>query len=143
MSREKCKQISNNDMPSNFALNSEQQLQRRLKCCEEHMGMMLCPQLKSFKKGREEVEDEHRSGRPSMSKSDENVSKVHSVLAKNKRSTIRMIADKVKMSKNFVHRILTDVLCMKKTIPKMAVMPRNLADEQKENRLSICQEMLD
>jgi len=36
---------------------------------------------KAFKNGREDVEDEHRSDRPSTSKSDKNVSKMRSVLA--------------------------------------------------------------
>ncbi|EZA46817.1 hypothetical protein X777_01495, partial [Ooceraea biroi] len=88
---------------------------------------------KAFKNGKEDVEDKHRSGRPSTSKFDENMSKVRSVLAKDRRLTVRMIAYEVEMSKDSVHRILTNVLCMRKICAKM--VPKNLSNEQKENRL--------
>ena len=96
---------------------------------------------KAFKEGRENVEDDHRSGRPSTSTTDESVSKVRSALAMDRRLTVRMIADEVGMSKDTVHRILTEVLEMRKICAK--IVPKNLSAEPKENRLFISQEMLD
>ena len=63
------------------------------------------------------------------------------MLEKDRRLTVRMIADEVGISKESAHRILIEVLGMRKICAKM--VPRNLCGEQKENRLLICQELLD
>jgi hypothetical protein len=60
---------------------------------------------KSFKEGRENVEDEHRSGRPSTVKSDENVERVRSLVAADRRLTVRFVANELNMNKNDVHQI--------------------------------------
>ena len=51
-----------------------------------------------FKEGREEVEDDHRSGRPSTSRTDENVERVRPKVWSDRRLTARMIADKLGMN---------------------------------------------
>ena len=53
---------------------------------------------KRFKEGREEVEEDHRSGRPSTSKTDENVERVRQKMRSDRRLTARMIADKLGMN---------------------------------------------
>jgi hypothetical protein len=93
------------------------------------------------KEGRENVEAEHRSGRPSTVKSDENVKRVRSLVATDRRLTVRFVANELNMNKNAVHQILTDHLDMRKVCAKM--VPKNLTDEQKENRQNICQELPD
>lgn len=47
---------------------------------------------KRFKDGREDVEDDERSGRPSTSRTDENLAKVRQVLNSDRPLSIRMIA---------------------------------------------------
>ena len=51
-----------------------------------------------FKEGREEVEDDHRSRRPSTSRRDENVERVRPKAWSNRRLTVRMIADELSMN---------------------------------------------
>ena len=48
---------------------------------------------KRFKERREEVEDDHRSGRPSTNRTDENVEQLRPKVRSDRRLTVRMIAD--------------------------------------------------
>ena len=50
---------------------------------------------KLFQEGRENVEDEPRPGRPSTSTTDENVEAVKEIVIKNRRITIREVAEDV------------------------------------------------
>ena len=49
---------------------------------------------KRFLEGREDVEDDARSGRPSTSITDENVEKIKAIVLANRRITIREVAGK-------------------------------------------------
>jgi len=69
---------------------------------------------KAFKDGRENVENDPRSGRPISSTNDQNVEVVRAVMAKNRRLSVRMIAEETGLNKNAVHRILTEHLHMRK-----------------------------
>ena len=95
---------------------------------------------KAFKEGRENVEDDPRSGRPISSTNGQNVEMVRAVMAKDRRLSVRMIAEETGLDKNAVHRILTDHLHMRKICAKL--VPKNLTVEQKANRLEICQDLL-
>ena len=95
---------------------------------------------KSFKEGRENVEDEPRPGRPISSTNDKNVEVVRAVVAKDRQLSVRMAADETGLDKNAVHRILTDHSHMRKICAKL--VPKNLPVEQKANRLEICQDLL-
>jgi len=48
---------------------------------------------KAFKEGRENVENNPRSGRPNSSRNDQNVEVVRAVMAKDRRLSVRMIAE--------------------------------------------------
>src|SRR5262249_4799672 len=48
---------------------------------------------KRFQDGRKDLEDDERSGRPSTSKTDENLAKVRHVSNRDQRLSIRMIAE--------------------------------------------------
>jgi len=61
-------------------------------------------------------------------------------MTKDRRMSVRMIADETGLDKNAVHRILTDHLHMQKICAKL--VPKNLSVEQKANRLEICQDLL-
>jgi len=95
---------------------------------------------KAFKAGRENVEDDSRSGRPISSTNDQNVEVVRAVMAKDRRLSVRMIAEETGLNKNAVHRILTEHLHVRKICAKL--VPKNLSVEQKANRLEICQDLL-
>ena len=64
-----------------------------------------------FKEGREVVEDDHRSGRPSTSRTDENVERMRQNVQSDCRVTVRMIADEVGMNSERVWRIIAEDLC--------------------------------
>jgi len=73
---------------------------------------MLFKCHKAFKEGRENVEEDPRSGRPISSTNDENVKVVQAVMVKDRRLSVRMIAEETGLDKCEVHRILTGHLHM-------------------------------
>lgn len=96
---------------------------------------------KAFKEGREEIADEPRSGRPTMTRTDENVNRVREVLRSDRRLSIQQIANTLNMSTFAVHGIVTKDLQMHKVCAKL--VPKVLTEDQKELRLLRCQELLD
>ncbi|GFV73951.1 protein GVQW3 [Trichonephila clavipes] len=75
--------------------------------------------FKAFSEGRESIEDEHRSGRPSVSKISENVVRVRDLVRSDRRLTVRMIGKELNMNHTTVHQILTNELKMRKICAKM------------------------
>ena len=67
-----------------------------------------------FKEGREEVEDDHRSGRPSTSRTDKNVERLRQKVRSDRRLTVRMIADELGINSERMWRIITEDLGMRK-----------------------------
>ena len=57
---------------------------------------------KAFKEGRENVEDDPRSGRPISSTNDQNVEVVRAVMAEDRRLSARMIAEETGLNKNMI-----------------------------------------
>ena len=94
-----------------------------------------------FKEGREEVEDDHRSGRPFTSRTDENVERMKQKVRSDRRLTLRMIADKLGINSERVWRIITEDLGMRKICAKM--VPRLLNERQKERLVQVCQDILE
>ena len=74
---------------------------------------------KSFLEGREHVEDEHRSGRPSTSTTDENIERVNTLVRSDRRLTLRMLSEQLNLNRFTVHQILTEHLHMRKVCAKM------------------------
>ena len=95
---------------------------------------------KRFREGREDVEDDPKSGRPTTSRINENVERVREKVRSDRRLTVRMIADELSMNSERVWRIITEDLGMRKVCAKM--VPRLLNDGQKENRVQVCQDIL-
>lgn len=95
---------------------------------------------KRFSEGREEVEDDERPGRPVSVKTEENAQKINEIVRKDRRLSIRMIADMVNINKETVRKILHDELNMTKVCAKM--VPKNLTQEQKDNRMNICSDIM-
>ena len=95
---------------------------------------------KRFREGREDVEDDPKSGRPTTSRTNENVERVREKVRSDRRLTVRMIVDELSMNSERVWRIITEDLGMRKVCAKM--VPRLLNDGQKENRVQVCQDIL-
>ena len=95
---------------------------------------------KRFREGREDVEDDPKSGRPTTSRINENVEHVREKVCSDCHLTVRMIADELSMNSERVWRIITEDLGMRKVCAKM--VPRLLNDGQKENRVQVCQDIL-
>ena len=83
--------------------------------------------------GRDSVENETRSGRPTTSKTDKNVERVKS--RSDRRLTIRLIAEKLNLNKSTVHHLLTNDLEMRKIFTKLV---QNLTVQQKYNKKDLC-----
>ncbi|XP_018353100.1 PREDICTED: putative uncharacterized protein FLJ37770 [Trachymyrmex septentrionalis] len=94
---------------------------------------------KRFKEGREDVEDDDRSGRPSTSITDDNVEQVKKMILENRRITIREVADDVGISFGSCQEIFSDVLSMKRVAAKF--VPKLLNFDQKQRRVDIAQEL--
>lgn len=96
---------------------------------------------KAFREGREEVADEARSGRPSTSRDDNAIEKVRVLLNTDRRLSVRLIADQLDIPKSVVYRIVTEDFQMRKVCAKL--VPKVLTDEQKTNRVTVSQELVD
>ncbi|XP_058810647.1 protein GVQW3-like [Phymastichus coffea] len=92
--------------------------------------------FKRFQDGREGVEDDSRSGRPSTSKTDENIEKVGNLVRSDRRLSIRAIAESIGIDKECVRQILHENFNMRKVCAKL--VPKILTFEQLEARKNIC-----
>ena len=95
---------------------------------------------KRFKEGREEVEDDARSGRPSLSRTEDNVERVRQNMREDRRMTVRMIAYELGINRETVWKIITEDLEMRKLCAKMVA--KLLNNDQKDRRLQVCQDIL-
>jgi len=74
--------------------------------------------FKAILEGRKSIKDEPRSGRPSTSKTDNNVEIVGALVRSDRLLTVRMIASELNLNHTTVHEILTQELAMKKLCAK-------------------------
>ncbi|XP_067131011.1 protein GVQW3-like [Centruroides vittatus] len=93
-----------------------------------------------FKSGRESVEDDPRSGRPSTAVTEENIDKVHDLVLADYRLKTCEIAETTGISVNRVYYILTENLGMTKVSARR--VPRLLTAEQKRVRTLMSKECL-
>ena len=85
---------------------------------------------KRFKEGREEVEDDARSGRPSSTRTEDNVERVRQKVREDRRMTVRMVAYELGINRETVWKIITEDLEMRKLCAKM--VPKLLNNDQKD-----------
>ena len=97
--------------------------------------------MKRFSEGTESVTNEERSGWPTTSRIEENIAKVHQTVRENCRLTVRSIAQQVNIDRETVRKIFTEDLDMRKVCAKM--VPEKLTEEQKQRRVTICQDLLE
>ena len=67
-----------------------------------------------FKRGRESLENDPRSGRPASATTQENIDRVHHMVMDDKRLTVNQIADAIAISRERVENILHQELDMSK-----------------------------
>ena len=87
------------------------------------------------------MEDEPRAGRPSSSKTDDNVERVRSLVRSDRRLTLRMISSELNLNRFTVPQILTQDLAMRNVCDKM--VPKILTTEQTANRRDVFLDLLD
>jgi len=97
--------------------------------------------VKPFPEERESVTDQERSGWPATCRTEENTAKVCQIVHENRRLTVRSIAEKMNIDRETVRMILTEDLDMRKVCTKM--IPNELTEENKQRRVSICQDLLE
>jgi len=111
-------------------------------CGEDCLSRTQCYEwYQRFKSGRNSIENVPNSGRNSSSTSDDHIEKVRSLLRENRRLTIREVSEEVGICKSSCHTILTAKLKMHRVAAKF--VPRLLTEEQKQNRATVSQELLD
>ena len=78
------------------------------------------------------MEDDPRAGRPSTSKTDDNMERVRSLVRSDRRLTLRMISSQLKLNRFTVHQILIQDFDTRKMCAKM--VQKNLSTEQANRR---------
>ncbi|UYV77019.1 hypothetical protein LAZ67_14002900, partial [Cordylochernes scorpioides] len=96
---------------------------------------------KMFSKGREDVNDEERAGRPSISTTDEKINEVEKMILANRRITVREVAEDLNILIGSCHSIFINDLGMRRVAAKF--VPKLLNCDQKQHRMNIANEMLD
>ncbi|XP_067118130.1 protein GVQW3-like [Centruroides vittatus] len=94
-----------------------------------------------FKSGRESVEDDPRSGRPSTAVTEENIDKVYNFVLADRRLKTREIAETTGISVDREHHVLTENLNMTKV--SASLLPHLLTAEQNCVRTLMSKECLD
>ena len=94
-----------------------------------------------FKDGRESIESDRRSGRPSTSRTPENVESVRAAINKNRRLTVREFEEDLGIPRTIVSQILTDDLGKKRVAAKFVL--RLLSREQKGFLAAVAQDLLE
>ena len=79
---------------------------------------------KRFKEGQVEIEDDPRSGRPSTSRTADNIERVKQMVRTDHRLMVRMIAEELSINKDTVWSIITENLEMRKVCAKMVLVDR-------------------
>ncbi|XP_018401191.1 PREDICTED: uncharacterized protein LOC108778481 [Cyphomyrmex costatus] len=86
-----------------------------------YLQVLVYQWYERFKSGREAVEDDTRPGRPSTSKTDENVDEIRQLLIENRKLTIREIAETTNISFGSVQSILREDLGLSRVTARLYV----------------------
>jgi len=79
---------------------------------------------RQFKEGREDVQDDPRSGQPKTQRTDANVARVRTLVRSDRRLGVRVIAEELNMNRETVRQIVKEDLGMRKFSAK--IVPRIL-----------------
>ncbi|GBN39910.1 Putative uncharacterized protein FLJ37770 [Araneus ventricosus] len=97
--------------------------------------------FKRFRDGKEDVEDEPHSGRPPTSTTPDNIERVRLMLADDRRLSLRMIAEELKISLDSVSNIIHEHLQKCKICARF--VPHKLSGEQKQHRMETSGDFID
>jgi histone-lysine N-methyltransferase SETMAR len=95
---------------------------------------------KWFREGREETEDETRTGRPITETTSENIEQVQSLINDDPYITIEELKARTDLSHGTIQRIVSDHLNLRKITARY--VPKHLTDSQRAERVRICKENL-
>jgi hypothetical protein len=73
-----------------------------------------------FKEGRDDVQDDPRSGQPKTQRTDASVGRASTLVRSDRRSGLRLIAEELNMNRKTVRQIITEDLEMRKFSAKNA-----------------------
>jgi len=93
-----------------------------------------------FKEGREDVQDDPRSGQPKTQRTDANVVRIRTLVRSDRRLGVRVMAEELNMNRQTVRKIVKEDLGMRKISAKM--VPRILTHDRKHRRLHISSDLL-
>jgi len=93
-----------------------------------------------FHDGREDIEDDPRSGRPTECRNDNNVEKISQLLLQNRHLSLSMLADGVKIGKDTVRKIVVEDWRKRKICSRF--VPHSLTPEQKDQRNAACRDLI-
>ena len=93
-----------------------------------------------FREGRQYVDDDPRSGRPTTATTQTNIEKIKEIINEDPHITLSSIALRVDISKGKVHEIIHNHLGMRK--PCARWIPHNLTASQKRTRVEIAKKHL-
>jgi len=72
-----------------------------------------------FKEGREDVQDDPRSGQPKTQRTDSNMDRVRTLVRSDRRLGVRVIAEELNVNRETVRQIVKEDLGMRKISAKM------------------------
>lgn len=93
-----------------------------------------------FKGGREDLNDDERSGRPENKNRNELVQKIREIIAIDGNFTVRMLAEELGINRETVRQILTKDLGKKKVCARF--VPHELNEDQKHARVEHCKDII-
>jgi len=93
-----------------------------------------------FLSGRESFDDEQRCGRPSTTKTDENIARVSAVLNEHRNAGCRLVEELTGIPKTIVQRIIREDLGKRKLCARF--VPHALTTEQRQRRVSHTEDLL-
>ncbi|KAL4112628.1 hypothetical protein QTP88_016377 [Uroleucon formosanum] len=93
-----------------------------------------------FSSGRESFDDEQRCGRPSTTKTDENIARVSAVLNEHRNVGCRLVEELTGIPKMVVQRIIREDLGKRKLCARF--VPHALTTEQRQRRVSHAKDVL-
>ena len=93
-----------------------------------------------FHGGREDIEYDSRSGRPTECRNDNNVEKISQLLLQNRHLSLRMLADEVNIGKDTLRKIVLEDLQKWKICSRF--IPHCLTPEQKDQRIAACRDLI-
>jgi len=97
--------------------------------------------IEKFQHGRTSLKDEEGAGRPSTSITDSNVEDARAMILENRRVNIDEMANHFEISHGSAYDIIHNRLGFRKVCARL--VPKQLTEEHRNNRVAICQRLLD